>query len=109
VKLSHLKNPTCPRDKYRDGPVQEDQKYYGLSQEPPTPGKSYYLYKTDGDIYLITTGVKAVYSPANVTEGADKLVLPSNFPEPERLDIPELLSTDILFATLNSLYLLRKL
>lgn len=109
VKLSHLKEPGRTREEYPHGPIPEDEKYYGCFLEPPTVGHSFLFFVPNIDDILGTSTVRSLYSPSATLQGGDKLVLPAGFPEPEKLEIPELLENDILIATMNSLYLLREI
>jgi len=48
------------------------------------------------------------HSQNKINEGQDKLILPVDFPMSSDIKLPELKEGDILFATLNSIYLLRE-
>jgi hypothetical protein len=108
TKLSHLKKPEVAPDEYAHGPVPDDKQYFGSFIDAPQVGKSFIFWIPEIGNTLLLSTVQALYSPSRVQEGADKLVLPTGFPEPEHLSIPELLHSDVLIATRNSLYLLRE-
>lgn len=96
VKLGFLENPQYPKEKAQ---VLAGETFNGVFTKEPTVGASFLLIGDHG--YLRTTAVKSIYKPQT---GMDKLVLPSDFPSPEKLDMPLVGEGEILFATQNSMY-----
>jgi hypothetical protein len=114
VKLSHLKDPYLKPEDYKYGAaVPNGEKFIGHALEAPQVGRACVFAIPDPldpnhCEVLRTSKIMSVYE-VDEKSSFDKLVLPSDFPEPLKLDIPELQQKDILFATMNSLYLLRPL
>lgn len=78
---------------------------------------SFFGYPEVGSTFLIgsekvwdivrTSTVKSIYTHGSGgTDGWDKLVLPKDFPNRDKIVLPALHKGDILFATHNSIYLL---
>ena len=57
--------------------------------------------------YFHTSIVRSIYEHLSESE-LDRLILPKDFPMSQDLNVPELRRGDILLATMNSVYLLRK-
>jgi len=97
TKLGNVDHPESPSHA-----MHPSQFITGRLSELPTIGSKCIVYDREGDSYLITSQIKSIYICED--ENWDKLVLPSQFPWPEKLKIPRLATNDILFATCNSVY-----
>jgi hypothetical protein len=100
-KISFLDNPHVPKEKSF---ILEGEKFTGYFTSEPKVGECFLLTECDDDIFFFKTSVvKSVFKP---NSDQDKLVIPTNFEMKELLNIPEVNEDEILFITMNSLYLL---
>lgn len=112
TKLSHLEDPFYKDDEYPEGAgVSSDFTLQGLCSNPPQVGKCFFMIAPENEDYGdFRSSVVMAVLPFDPTEtGVDKLVLPQDFPKPERLRVPALKKGETLFATMNSLYLYQEL
>ena len=100
LKLNHRKDASVEKD---NAAVEELKVLQGHSLEPITIGRCFRFATMEG--LLITSVVKSIY--VHETE-ADKLVLPSEFDYTEDITSVDMKEGDVMFATNNSVYLLRR-
>lgn len=98
IKLCHRSDAHVPQ---QDAGIHVHQFFKGTFERVPTAGTRFFMEEY-ADSFMISSIVKSVY---HVDGLPDKLVLPSKFPERERLEIPDgVRSGDYIFATMNSIY-----
>lgn len=110
VKIDHVTDPHKPASQAY---VDVGQLMEGGYAHDPRVGEQFKLFTQDWryaednrHMHLSTSIVKSVLVAG--ASGQDKLVLPSDFPNPMSLKLPEVLAPgEILFATMNSIYWLR--
>jgi len=101
TKISFLDNPHVPKEKAF---ILEGEKFTGYFTREPKVGECFLITDCDDNIaYFKTSKVKSVFKP---NSDQDKLIIPTNFERKELLNIPEVNEDEILFITMNSLYLL---
>ena len=97
VKVGSVTKPKVAINPW--GP-QKGEQFRGSSEEAPTIGESFLISGFNG--WAATTPIKSIYVHGT---GRDKLVVPKDF---IHMNLPslKLKKGDILFSTLNSIYLL---
>jgi len=101
TKISFLDNPHVPVEKAF---VLEGEKFTGYFSEEPRVGQCFLLTQCQDDVaFFKSSTVKSVFKPDT---DQDKLIIPLQFQNKEKLRIPVVKENETLFITMNSLYLL---
>ena len=106
TKIGYAASPAVDPSKHE---VVEGFSIVGRPLHQPSVGRKLVFLsgKYEDDTTIVTTELKSVYVHGT---DQDKLVLPSGFPDAVNLRLPEEIKDgDTLFATQNSVYLIRRL